>query len=185
LTPWGAGQHPCGVSLTDLLVALAVLGLLLAGTLALLDEGQRTWAQGAARVEAQQSARVALARLARELRQAGYGGTAGAFDAISVAERSRLVMHLDLDGDGRTTGRGETVTWRLAGRVLRRSAGGGAQPVAEGVHDLELTYFDAAGRPTRVPSEVRTVGIRITTGPADTAAGAGVTMSTRVRLRNR
>src|SRR5438874_6704993 len=42
------------------------------------------------------------------------------FDAIAVAERERVVLHVDQDGDGRADARGETITWRLAGAVLRR-----------------------------------------------------------------
>src|SRR5205809_2006573 len=59
------------VTLADLLAALAVVGLVLAAVLAILEEGQRAYSHGAARVETQQTARVALARMAREIRQAG------------------------------------------------------------------------------------------------------------------
>ena len=90
---------------------------------------------------------------------------------------------MDRDGDGRTTARDETITWRLAGTVLRRDAGGGAQPIVDGVRSLVLEYLDAARRPTAVPAEVRTVVITLTT---EGAGGIGaLTLTTQTRLRTR
>ncbi len=174
------------MSLAELLTSLAVLGLVLAAALTLLDEGQRVYTFGAARVEAQQSARAALDRMAREIRQAGWSRGAQPFPALSVAEPTRLVLHLDVDGDGVIAGNGETVTWLLRGRVLRRNAGGGAQPVINGVRHLEFRYRDAHGRPTTVPDEVRAVEITLITEPDPLPAGVpGIRLSTSVRLRNR
>ena len=59
-----------------MLVALAVGGGMLAATVTVLHLGLRAWAWGAARVEAQQSARYALERMVSELREAGYDPTA-------------------------------------------------------------------------------------------------------------
>jgi hypothetical protein len=173
------------VSLAELLVSVAVLGLLLGGTLAVLEEGQRAWAYGTARVEAQQSARAAVVRMAREIRQAGLGPV----PAVAVAEPSRLTIHLDLDGDGVIAPTRETITWLLSGRVLRRNAGGGAQPIVNGVRALAFTYLDVGGRPTAEPADVRMIGVQLTAGPdvarAGPAAAVAVTVSTLVHLRNR
>ncbi|HEU5323181.1 MAG TPA: hypothetical protein VFX28_20410 [Methylomirabilota bacterium] len=174
------------MTLADLLVALAVTGVLLTGALGLLEQGRRAYEVGAARVEAQQAARVALARLARDIRHAGAGG---AIAAVAVAEPQRLVLQQDLDGDGAAVAPGETVTWRLAGSVLRRDAGAGGQPVINGVRDLRLVYLDADGNPATGPADVRSVDATLTTGPdhATSAGGSGVgaRMATRVALRNR
>lgn len=169
------------MNLAELLTVTALVGLTLSGTLAALQQGLQAYTVGAARVEAQQNGRIALERLAREIRGAGAGGAA--FDAIAVAERERIVLQLDLDGDGAVTRRGETVTWRLAGAVLRRDAGGGAQPVVNGVRRLMLEYLDARGQPAQAPGEVRTVAITLVT-EGEGATGL-TTFTTRVRLRNR
>ena len=177
------------MTLAELLVALLVLGLLLAAVGGLLENGERVYAFGSGRLESQQNARVGLDRMVREIRQAGFGGPSTSFSAVSVAEPRRIVVHFDLNGDGVIAGNPETVTWRLSGGVLRRDAGGGAQPVIDGVRDLELSYFDAAGAPTMNPDAVRSVAIRLTTEPEnfapDPARPARTTFSTRVRLRNR
>lgn len=167
---------------------MAILGLVLSGTLTILHHGQRTYAEGLARVEAQQNARIAVDRLVREIRQAGHGDSLAAFPAISVAERSRIVLHVDLDGDGVVADRRETVTWRLATSVLRRDGGGGAQPIIDGVRDFTLAYRDERGAPTAEPAAVRSVRISLTTGAAGapgTARFLGTRVTTEVRLRNR
>ena len=173
------------MSLAELLVALVTFGLVAAAAFTLLDEGQRAWAFGVARAETQQSARVALARLTGEIRAAGRGGRG--FDAVAVAAPDTIMLQQDLDGDGVIAARGERVTWRLAGTILRRDAGGGAQPIVNGVHALALTYFDAAGAPTTAPAEVRSVEIVLVTRPDYTVPGSTVStvLTTRVRLRNR
>lgn len=173
------------MTLAELLVALATVAVLAAATLTLLDEGHRVWAFGAARVEAQQSARVALARLAAEIRNAGRGGRG--FDAVAVAEHELIVLQQDLNGDGVIAANAERVTWRLAGTILRRDAGGGAQPIVNGVRALRLTYFDAAGAPTTTPAAVRSVEIAVTTRADHPVPGStdSTALTTRVRLRNR
>ena len=172
------------MTLMELLVTLALVGVLATAALTALEQGQRAWAVGAARAESQQSARVALARLVADVRAAGFGGTG--FDAVALAEPERVVLQQDLDGDGAITASGERVTWRLAGSILRRDAGGGAQPIVNGVRALELRYFDTRGVATTVPQDVRTVAVALTTGPDGAAAATpSITMSTRIRLRNR
>jgi len=177
------------MSLAELLVALAIIGLVLSGVFGILEQGQRLHAVGAARVESQQTARIALERLARDIRHAGEGKLGAEFPAISVAEPSRIVLHFDVNGDGVITANGETVTWLVRARVLRRDAGGGAQPIINGVRDFALGYLDAQGAPTTVPADVRTVAITLTTEPdhvaADPSRRAATTVSTSVRLRNR
>ncbi len=181
----GAGDDAARVSLADLLVALATFALVAVAALTLLDAGQRAYAFGAARAEAQQSARVALARLAGEIRGAGRGG--GGFDAVAVAGADRIVLQQDLDGDGVIAANGERVTWRLAGTILRRDAGGGAQPIVNGVSALALTYFDAVGAPTASPAAVRAVEIVLAPRPDRAAPGstAATVLTTRARIRNR
>ena len=168
------------VTLAELLVVIALLSTVFAGTLTALEQGQRAYTLGVARVEAQQNGRIALERLTREIRNAGAGGVG--FDAIAVAERERVVLHVD-HGDGRADARGETITWRLAGAVLRRDEGGGAQPIVDGVRSLVLEYRDRAGRPTAIPGEVRTVVITLTT--TGTGGAGAVTLTTQTRLRAR
>lgn len=174
------------MSLVELLSALAILGLVLGATVTLLQHGLQLSALGAARLESQQNARIALDRLAREIRQAGHGASGADWPAVSVAERSRIVLHVDADDSGDVGARGETVTWRVADGVLRRDAGGGAQPIVNGVRELVLEYFDAGGHITSVPADVRAVRIVLMAAAGVAPALPTVTtLTTEVRLRNR
>ena len=177
-----AWDDAAGVTLAELLTSITVLSVLMAGMLGILEQGQRAYAMGAARVEAQQNARVALTRLMADIRAAGDGGPG--FDAVAIAEPQRLMLHQDTDGDGVLTGSGETVVWRLSGATLRRSAGGGAQPVLDRVEHFALTYFDASDVATPSPAAVRSVGITLTTRSMHAGVRGGA-FATRVRLRNR
>jgi type II secretory pathway component PulJ len=173
---------PAGYSLVDLLVALAVGGGLMASTLTLLHLGLRAWVWGAARVEAQQSARYALERLAGELREAGYDPTVAGIAPVVLAEPTRVAFQRDLNGNGAVDPTRERVTYLLrAGEtILRRDAGGGAQPIVEGVRGFRLVYLDRAGAPTTDPAAVTAVRIRLEIGGAD----GGVVMETQATLRN-
>lgn len=176
------------VTLAELLVAAAAAGVVLAGAVSVLDTGQRVHAVGAARVESQQAARVALDRLARDVRAAGRGPRAD-FDAVALAEPQRVTLQQDIDGDGVIAAPGERVTWHLTGDVLRRDAGAGAQPVVEGVRELSLGYLDRAGVAVAAPGAVRSVAVVLVVGPVVAAraqaGGFATTLSTRIRLRNR
>lgn len=176
------------MSLAQLLVASAITSVMLAGLWMALDEGQRVYAAGSAQVEIAQGGRVALQRLAKEIREAGHGPRPERFVAIAVAEPSSIVLQQDLDGDGVIGGNGETITWLLRGTVLRRNTGGGAQPIVNGVTGLVFTYLDAAGAVTARLDDIRLVHVRLTVGPtvpSVLAAAAPYTLTTQVRLRNR
>ena len=181
----GKGTEAGWVHLAEVLTALALTGLVFSATLTLLAHGQRAYTEGAARVESQQRARLALARMARELRQAGSGR--GTLPPIAVAEPAKVVIQQDLDGDGVASARGETVTWQLSAGVLRRNAGAGAQPIVNGVRALTFSYLDADSRLTTAPASVRTIVITLTTEPEHPGAGGATLtrLTTEVRLRNR
>jgi type II secretory pathway component PulJ len=181
--------HALSVTLADLLVSTAVLGLTLSATLLTLEQGQQAWAVGTARVEAQQSGRAALAWLAAELRIAGQGPGPRTAAALSAAEPARVVLHVDRNRDGTIAGPTELVTWRLAGDVLRRDAGGGAQPVVNGVRAFHLAYLDASGARTTDPTAVRRVSITLVTradhATSRAARDLAAVFATDVHLRNR
>src|SRR5438309_11267391 len=164
---------------------MAIFGGVSAAMLTVLQEGLRVYAVGVSRAESQQSGRIALERLAGEIRTAGLGPRPTAFAAISVAEPTHIVLHRDIDGDGVIAGSGETIDWHLTGKTLRRDAGGGAQPIIDGVRSFALEYLDASDGPVQIPEEVRSVVITLVTEAAWELADRSVvtSFSTRVRLR--
>ncbi|MBI4607825.1 MAG: prepilin-type N-terminal cleavage/methylation domain-containing protein [Candidatus Rokubacteria bacterium] len=172
-----------GFTLVELLVALAVVGLVMVATLTVLERGQQGYLLAVARLDAQQRTRVALERVAREIRTAGFDPTGAGFAAVVDPTPTSLTIRKDLNGNGVIDAAGEAVTYLLRGTTLRRNAGGGAQPVIEGVEGLVFSYLDAEGAATTLPEAIRTVVIALTVhvGPSPGVA----TMGTQVRLRNR
>lgn len=174
-----------GFSLAELLVSLAVVGLALSGTFAVLHGALHAYSWGAARVEAQQSARVALERIARELREAGYDPTGAGIAPIAVAAPDRVTLQSDLNRNGIVDATSERATFLLrpGERVLRRDAGAGAQPIAENVRRFHLTYFDRLGAETTDASRVAAVRVDIEVGADPT--GPTVILQTDIAIRNR
>lgn len=176
------GREEAGHSLVEVLVAAAVMALLMAATLSILQSGLAASRWGSGRVEAQQAVRVALERMARELREAGYDPASAGIEAVVVAEPARIVFQRDLDGDGAIDPTRERVTYvlRPGESTLRRDAGGGAQPIAEGVRRFALAYLDDNGAPTIEPARIASVRIELEAG----RTGSEAIMATEVMLRN-
>jgi prepilin-type N-terminal cleavage/methylation domain-containing protein len=176
----GTWRSDSGFSLGELLVSLAVLSLVLAGVFGVLRAGLMAYGWGAARVDAQQSARIALDRMARELRGAGFDPTGAGLSPIAVAAPALVTFQRDAGSAGVVTPARVTFVLRAGDNVLRRDAGGGAQPVIENVRRLNLTYFDRAGAPTSDASRVAAVRIELEVG----AIGPTAVMETHVAIRN-
>lgn len=171
-----------GYTVAELLVASAVLVPLVIGMFLISDALHNTYSRGEARSDVQQSARIAMVRIIRELRAAGFDPDAliprlSIPTAIQTAEASRIAFVADPDGDGRS----KKIEYRLDLSadvpILRRqqwtwnsgwSGRTGSQPLAEGITALELTYYGADGAaiplnalPARA-GEIRWVGLTIT-----------------------
>jgi hypothetical protein len=116
------------------------------------------------------------------LREAGYDPTGAGIAPIVTAAADRVTFQRDLNKNGVVDATSERVTFLLrAGEsVLRRDAGAGAQPIAQGVRRLTLTYFDRAGVPTTDSARVASIRISLDVG----LVGPRSLMETQVSLRN-
>ena len=166
-----------GYSLAELLSAMAVLTVLLAGLLVTFQEGQNVYSFGAGRSEVQQNARVALDRMLRELRTAAQITTAIADD----------VKFTFVDDSGTSV----TVEYSLNGTNIQRNQtvpaiGGQPATLTGGVAGLTITYYDVSNNTTTTPGNVYSVDIQLTTQPEDTSLpnSPKVVVQGRVRLRN-
>jgi prepilin-type N-terminal cleavage/methylation domain-containing protein len=61
-----------GYTLAEMMVVCAVVGLIMASLLGLVMSGQQAYWFGTTQVDAQQTVRVAIERMAKEIREAGY-----------------------------------------------------------------------------------------------------------------
>ncbi len=136
------------------------------------DVNQATFIRGEQQTDLQQNARIAMDRLVRELRLAGYDPQSPTIiptpcaTAIQSATATSISFIADTDSDGTTEKveythdpacnpdcatdppRVKREEWpSLAGPncTTNWSASGGAQPLAERVTTFALTYYDVAG----------------------------------------
>ena len=208
-----------GYTLAEMMVVCAIVGLVMASLLGLVMTGQKAYWYGTTQVDAQQAARVAVERMVKEIREAGYYPqaptpiTTGAcaslicyaynFDAIANGPTATsLTLQYDWNGDAvsassgkvndpilcatGSTCRGERITYAFSGGTLtRQELGVDTTPltIASGITLLAFTYMAADGTVTSTPADIRIIGVTVT-AQTDTQ-GAYVTMSDRVRLRNR
>ncbi|MBI2160858.1 MAG: type II secretion system protein [Candidatus Rokubacteria bacterium] len=170
-----------GYTLAELLTAMAVLALLMAGLFLTLQEGQTVYSFGAGRAEVQQNARVALERVLRELRT----GT-----KVTVANSNSITFEFLDEGSVLVT-----VAYSLSGTDLRRNQtvpaiAGQPETLVGGVSALTITYFDVNNAATATAANVYSVDINLTTRSEDTTLAAAspanrqAVVQGRVKLRN-
>jgi prepilin-type N-terminal cleavage/methylation domain-containing protein len=179
MTPWKSEK---GFTLAELLVGLAVLGLVMASVVTIQQSGLRAYVSGSNRVEVQQNARVALERMAREIRGA---------QSLLAPQPTQLTIQTDWNGNGVMEAlavavdgvpRGEQITYRRTGNALERQEsglnGGAFVTIMGGVEQLTFTYPSA-----------RTVSITIRSRTEEAIPAGGVAdtksqITTTVRFRN-
>ncbi|HET8578172.1 MAG TPA: prepilin-type N-terminal cleavage/methylation domain-containing protein [Methylomirabilota bacterium] len=196
-----------GFSLSELLVSVAVIGLVMAGIATLLSSGSQTYLAGANQIETQQAARATLQRMAQEIQAAGYdpqglGGAAplgcpwfpivGPSPGFGAPTATSLTVQSDNNGDGCITAP-ERIWYTLAGTTLQRqdfAVDVAPLTILGGVQALTFTYLDQDGNPAAAPAAIRSVDIQLTVQPELLAATwqtgrVAVTVRDRIRVRNR
>lgn len=181
-----------GLSLVELMVAIAMFGVAVAVIFGFLTNSRRSYSDMSAQVEYQQAARAVLGLMTREIRSAGCDPTEAGFDDFAVADAQSFQCRMDLDGDGviEVVEPAEDVVYSYdaVADELLRDPGTGPQAVLRGVLALDFRYFDETGtelaaRPLSAAdrARVRFVEIDIT---GETERRAPVTYVTRVFVRN-
>lgn len=185
-----------GFTLLEVLISSAVSVIVLAAIYLMLMTNQVTYARGENKVEIQQNARVAMRRMAREVRMSGYDpGSAipaqASQAAIQVANANMITFIADLGGDDVS----DRITYRLQGnQVIRESAswvGGAWTPnppvssqVADAVTVLAFRYFDANDNETATLGNIRRITVDITGQEAAASFQDTFPLTIDVRLRN-
>jgi prepilin-type N-terminal cleavage/methylation domain-containing protein len=177
---WLGNQR--GFTLAELLVALAVVGLVMAGVFVVQRGGQEAYLLGSNRVETQQNARVALDLMTRELRS-----------ALSITAITGCTNSICTDLTF-TDQSGQTVRYALAGTTLNRTVGGTTTALIGGAQSLGMTSYSvydvssATYTSTTTPTQVRVIKISVTTKTEETVAANSpgdqrATMESTVKLR--
>ena len=142
-------RYQCrGYSLVELLVAMAITLVVMAGTYKVYVTQQDSYLLQEQVAEMQQNARTAKYIMTREIRMAGYDPLrTGKFGFVSAYNDS-IRFTMDLIGeDGTVTAPGDDITFSVsAADQLVRDEGSGNQAVAENVDAIGFAYaFDGDG----------------------------------------
>jgi len=152
-----------GFTLPELLVAMAIFGIVVAAIYATYDSSQRSYARVSEISYMVQNIRAGISIMEKEIRMAGYDPTGNANAGITSAGSSSITITQDLNGDGDTADTDESVTFALAD-----ADGDGDNDLernnvllAENIDALNFVYLDENGTVTGNPSEIRSVQITI------------------------
>jgi Tfp pilus assembly protein PilW len=145
-----------GFSYVEGMIASALFAPIVIVVLLVIETMHSAYGKGEQSADLQQSARIAMARIVRELRAAGLDPSGilpqlAAQSAVQTAELNRIAFIADANDDGNT----EKIEYRLdqSGQspVLRRqqwsawnsgwTGTNGGQPLAERITSVEFAYF--------------------------------------------
>jgi hypothetical protein len=182
-----------GFTIVELMIALSVFFLVLAGIFQIFGPSNVMYAAGHRKLDNQQSARVAMDTIVRQMRMAGYFPEN--FDTpdvipdlvgpvpIHIATDSALAVFGDTDG----TGVSQVLLFCLDGsdlRMLRENLAtasyqcGSGQVIAENITSLRFSYFDADNMPIpavpAVPYQLDGQGVGVAPSFADTTQRGAV-----------
>ena len=199
-----------GFTLTELMVATAMMGFVLSAGLLALQAGTQASEVATGRAEAQSNVRFALDQMLADMRSAGYDPTNNGFDPVDGGTLALASVQIvsDRNASGAidapanpcdASAAAERVRYRQVGTELMRAVMTSATVAAceaviiGGVQSLSFTYRDA--NDSTLPAQstsaasVRAIHVSLTLKPESTAGhrqGAGAaTMSDRARFRNR
>jgi prepilin-type N-terminal cleavage/methylation domain-containing protein len=82
-----------GFTLAEMLVVCAIVGLVMAGLLGLVMQGQQAYWFGTTQVDGQQAVRVALELMMKEIREAGYEPLPGETDPASCPNATNYPLY--------------------------------------------------------------------------------------------
>lgn len=82
-----------GFTLAEMLVVCALVGLVMASLLGFVMQGQQAYWYGTTQVDGQQTARVAIERMAKEIREAGYEPLPGEADPTACPNATNYPLY--------------------------------------------------------------------------------------------
>jgi len=167
-----------GVTLIELLVALALSGILMAALYRVFIGGQRIYTVQEQVVDMQQNARAAIDRMTREIRMSGYrkdildsqGNIGGFTQVITPGNNVNNIGNNDdritiIIADKAITYRLQWNNTDLETPVLVRDENGASEVLADNIETLQFTYTLRSGTvmdsPTN-PDDIRMVKVSFT-----------------------
>jgi type IV pilus assembly protein PilW len=165
-----------GFTLTELVVAMAISGIVAGGIYSTFYSQQKSYITQEQIAAMQQNIRGAMHIMGRDIRMAGYDPTGLTTAGIQTAQDNSIRITMDLtddtgtgDPDGDTGDPNEDLTYALfdadgdGDNDLGRNDvnGVGNQHIAENIDALDLVYLDENGAETTTLAEIRSVQVSV------------------------
>jgi prepilin-type N-terminal cleavage/methylation domain-containing protein len=162
-----------GFTLIEAIITIVIVGIISSIAALIILEGMQASSKEQNLSSAHYQARLAMERMAREIRTINVKGNVGtvAIGTITGNPTNSLIF-TDLTGTN--------VTYSLSGQTLNRTVGGVSSSLAAGVTTLEFRHYDIANALTISALAVWTIDISMT----DTQGADSLPMRTRVHPRN-
>jgi len=110
-----------GFSLIEMMIVVAILGIIILGLVTFFTGGTMSWVTGQHQLEAQRNARLSMDQMVREIREANY--------IVNSSISNSVDFHTPFHGD---------ISYSLSGDDLKR----GSNTVITNVLTLDFSYFD-------------------------------------------
>ena len=156
MKPVSSAHNKRGFTLVELMVAIFLTILIAVGMYKLLVNYDTSGNVLDQLVELQENCRVAMDKMAAEIRMAGYDPTTLAKAKLSpTSDATQLIFSMDENEDGDIKDPGEQITYALADLdgdgildlVRNDINGSGAQQVITNVSAMQFFYVDKDGNP--------------------------------------
>jgi len=182
-----------GFTLAELLVVVAILGFMVGALFTLQRQGQLAYLTGAARVEVQQNARLALDTMLSDIRSAQP--VSGTTQIVTAIDANCATGTPPGSGGGTSIGftdqNGNTVTYQLSGTDLQKTLAGTTTVLIGGVQQLQIWCYNNAS-PAALNAtlgNIREILIQIRTqtergAQSGSAGDQHAVVEGRVRFRN-
>jgi type IV pilus assembly protein PilW len=177
-----------GFTLLELLITMAISGLVMTGIYSVYNSQQTTYNSLMQSVEMQQNLRAGMLMLVNEVRMAGYDPTGDANARLVNIDSDTITFTMDLDGDGMLAGSGENITYLIytasdGRQKLGRQNPTVSQAVAENFDALNFVYLDADGNVTATASAVRSIQVAMVAKTDRVAVGGFLNTTTYNNLQ--
>lgn len=170
-----------GFTLVELMITMAISGIIMAGIYSAYLAQQRTYLAQEQVAEMQQNIRAAMDTMVRQIRMAGYDPTGAAAAGITTALAGQIGFTQDTNGDGDTADSSELFDFGFsaadgadnnrdglpdtpaAALSLGCQTGGvgGYQAIAENIQAIEFRYLDSDGIATTTLENIRSIQVSI------------------------
>lgn len=165
-------NRECGFTLVELLIAVAISGILLGAISAAFISQRKSYDVQEQITEMVQTARAAMDMISREVRIAGYDPTGSlqrsdpsSPDFVGIPyDTSQLEVVADLNQDGDTDDPNEDIVYAhydSTDQIKRKTGSGYFQPFAENIQDFTFAYLDGSGNPATSTANIRQIEITI------------------------